>query len=109
MERRVAPRILEKEHLNDWRLMSLMAKWRKIFRKLTAGSLDIRFEDFILLLEKFGFVLDRTRGSHYIFVHPHIAELLSIQPRKDGKAKPYQLRQFLKLLETYNIQPRDER
>jgi len=105
----VCARILEKEYLDDWRNLSQMAKWRKILQKLTAGSFDIRFEDFILLLEKFGFVLDRTRGSHYIFVHPHIAELLSIQPRKDGKAKPYQLRQFLKLLETYNLQPRDDR
>lgn len=85
-----------------------MAKWRRVFDKLIAGSLDIRFDDFVLLLEHFGFVLDRTRGSHHIFVHPDVAELLSIQPRKDGKAKPYQLRQFLKLIEEYNLKPRDE-
>jgi len=53
-------------------------------------------------------VLDRTRGSHHIYIHPDIAELLSIQPRKDGKAKPYQLRQFLKLLEEYSLNPRDD-
>jgi len=53
-------------------------------------------------------VLDRTRGSHHIFVHPDIAELLSVQPRKDGKAKPYQLRQFLKLIEEYSLKPRDD-
>lgn len=85
-----------------------MAKWRKVFEKLVAGSLDIRFDDFVVLLERFGFVLDRTRGSHHIFVHPDIAELLSIQPRKDGKAKPYQLRQFLKLIEEYSLRPRDD-
>ncbi len=85
-----------------------MAKWRKLFEKLLAGSLDIRFEDFILLLEQFGFRLDRTRGSHHIFIHPDIAELLSIQPRKDGKAKPYQLRQFLKLIEEYDLRPGED-
>lgn len=53
-------------------------------------------------------LLDRTRGSHHVFVHPDIAELLSIQPRKDGKAKPYQLRQFLKLVEEYSLKPEDE-
>lgn len=85
-----------------------MAQWKKLLEKLLAGSMDIRFEDFILLLERFGFVLDRTRGSHHIFTHPDVAELLSIQPRKDGKAKPYQLRQFLKLLEEYSLKPKDE-
>ena len=36
--------------------------------------------------------------------HQNIAELLSLQPRNDGKAKPYQLRQFLKLVEAYNLE-----
>ncbi len=85
-----------------------MAKWRKVFEKLLSGSFDIRFDDFLVLLERFGFVLDRTRGSHHIFVHPDLPELLSVQPRKDGKAKPYQLRQFLKLIEEYSLRPRDD-
>jgi len=70
--------------------------------------MDIRFEEFVLLLVHFGFILDRTRGSHHIFVHPDLVELLSIQPRKDGKAKPYQLRQFLKLVEEYNLKPEED-
>lgn len=86
-----------------------MARWQRVFRKLISGSLDIRFDDFILVLEHFGFVLDRVQGSHHVFVHPEIPELLSVQPRKDGKAKPYQLRQFLKLVEEYSLRPRDKR
>jgi predicted RNA binding protein YcfA (HicA-like mRNA interferase family) len=86
-----------------------MAKWRKLLEKLLSGSMDIRFDEFVLLLERFGFVLDRTRGSHHVFAHPDVAELLSIQPRKDGKAKPYQLRQFLKLVEEYSLKPEDHR
>jgi len=86
-----------------------MARWQRVFRKLISGSLDIRFDDFILVLEHFGFVLDHVQGSHHVFVHPEIPELLSVQPRKDGKAKPYQLRQFLKLVEEYSLRPRDKR
>jgi len=62
----------------------------------------------VVLLVRFGFELDRTRGSHHIFIHPDVAELLSIQTRKDGKAKPYQLRQFLKLIEEYSLRPGDD-
>ncbi len=69
-----------------------MARWQRVFRKLISGSLDIRFDEFVLVLQRFGFVLDRVQGSHHVFVHPNIRELLSVQPRKDGKAKPYQLR-----------------
>lgn len=52
-------------------------------------------------------MLDRTKGSHHVYVQPDIGKLLSIQPRKDGKAKPYQLRQFLKLVEEFDLQLKD--
>jgi predicted RNA binding protein YcfA (HicA-like mRNA interferase family) len=54
-----------------------MAKWRRLLDKLLRGSMDIRFDEFVLLLERFGFELDRMRGSHHVFSHPEIAELLS--------------------------------
>ena len=81
-----------------------MVKRRKLLNKLVAGSKDIRFDEFVALLEGFGFLLDRVRGSHHIFAHPGVAEMLSVQPRKDGKAKPYQLRQFLKMVEEYSLE-----
>lgn len=80
-----------------------MAKWHKLLDKLLAGSYDIRFNEFVGLLERFGFGLARTQGSHHVFVHSDVMEMLSIQPRKDGKAKPYQLRQFLRLVEEYDL------
>ena len=72
------------------------------------GSYDLSFRDFSSLLEGFGFRLDRVRGSHQVFVHHNITELLSVQPRKDGKAKPYQVRQFLKLVEAYDLELGEE-
>ena len=81
-----------------------MPKRQKILAKLLSGSRNITFLEFVSLLEGYGFELDRTRGSHRIYVHPKIPELLAIQPRQDGKAKPYQLHQFLKLIEAYNLE-----
>lgn len=86
-----------------------MVKHSKILEKLVSGSQNIRFDEFMTLLEEFGFVRERVRGSHHIFKHPSVSDLLSIQPRKDGKAKPYQLRQLLKLVEEYNLHLPEDR
>ena len=57
----------------------------------------------VALVEAFGFRLSRSSGSHHIFVHPVVTELVNLQ-EVQGKAKPYQISQFLKLVETYNLQ-----
>jgi predicted RNA binding protein YcfA (HicA-like mRNA interferase family) len=75
---------------------------RKILQKILAGSKNIRFSDMIELVEGFGFRLSRTDGSHHIFVHPDIPELVNLQKVK-GQAKPYQMRQFLKLIERHSL------
>jgi predicted RNA binding protein YcfA (HicA-like mRNA interferase family) len=80
---------------------------RKLLGKVLAGSKNIRFADMVMLIEGFGFRLARTSGSHRIFEHTDVPELLSIQNRK-GKAKPYQIRQFLELSEQYNLELGEE-
>jgi len=59
------------------------------------------------MVERFGFRLDRVSGSHHIFVHEAIPELVNLQEVK-GEAKPYQIRQFLRLIERYNLKLEDE-
>jgi len=59
------------------------------------------------LAEGFGFRLDRVSGSHHIFVHEGIPELVNLQEVR-GEAKPYQIRQFLKLVERYNLRLEDD-
>jgi len=70
------------------------------------GSLNnprsVRFSDAVALVEAFGFRLSRVRGSHHLFVHPGIAELVNFQ-EVHGQAKPYQVRQFLKVVERHNL------
>jgi len=78
----------------------------KILEKALAGSKNIRFNDLVALVEAFGFRLSRSSGSHHIFVHPQVRELVNLQ-NVDGQAKPYQIRQFLRLVEQYNLKLED--
>ena len=80
---------------------------RKLLKKILAGSKNIRFEEIVTLIEAFGFRHARTSGSHHIFEHPDVPELVNVQNRK-GKAKPYQIRQFLELLEQHNLELAEE-
>jgi predicted RNA binding protein YcfA (HicA-like mRNA interferase family) len=82
-------------------------KRRKLLEKILQGSKNIRFADLVNLVEGFGFSLSRTDGSHHIFSRPEIPELVYLQD-VNGQAKPYQIRQFLKLVEKYNLKLEDE-
>jgi predicted RNA binding protein YcfA (HicA-like mRNA interferase family) len=84
-----------------------MTAKRKILQKILAGSKNVRFSDMIGLVEGFGFRLFRREGSHHIFVHPDIPEIVNLQEVK-GQAKPYQMRQFLKLVERYSLKLKEE-
>lgn len=74
----------------------------KLLKKLRSGSKNIKFTELQATTEYFGFHLDRISGSHHIYIHPKIPELLNIQNVK-GKAKPYQVKQFIALVERYNL------
>ena len=75
----------------------------KLLRKLASGAFqNVPFSDFRRLVTAFGFGLARTSGSHHIFIHPGIPELINLQ-EVGGEAKPYQMRQFLRLVEKYAL------
>ena len=78
-------------------------KKRKLLQKALTRPKNFRFSEMITLVEAFGFRLSRTSGSHHIFVHPAVAELLNLQEVR-GLAKPYQIEQFLQLVERYDLQ-----
>ena len=82
-------------------------KPRKTLARILAGSKSVRFEDMRRLVEAYGFSLERISGSHHIFVHPDIPELVNLQ-KVGGEAKPYQVKQVLKLVETYNLKLDEE-
>lgn len=76
---------------------------QKLLGRLTRGELrNVPFGDLINLVQGFGFVLDRVRGSHHVFKHPSLLEMLNLQ-EVGGEAKPYQIRQFLRIVERHNL------
>lgn len=77
-------------------------KTAKIYKLILAGSKNVSFTDFVKLLEAFGFKLDRISGSHHIFKNSKVKELINIQ-NVNGKVKPYQVKQFLTIVENNNL------
>jgi len=80
----------------------LIMKKTKLFHKILYGSKNIRFDEAVQFAEMFGFHLDRVSGSHHIYKHQDIPELINLQ-NVNGKAKPYQIRQLLKIIERHNL------
>lgn len=80
-----------------------MSKVDKILFKIINGLSDknIEFNEFVNLLLKLGFEL-RIKGSHHIFTKEEIDEIINIQS-KDGKAKPYQVKQVRELVIKYKL------
>ena len=75
---------------------------KKTLRQALAGLRNIRFADMTKLVEAFGFNFVRQKGSHHIFSHPDVPKLVNLQ-NVHGQAKPYQIRQFLRLVEQLNL------
>ncbi len=84
-----------------------MTRPPKLLAKALANNKNLRFDELAALAEAFGFTLARTSGSHHIYTHANVPEILNLQSVK-GKAKPYQVRQFLELVEMYNLSIGDQ-
>ena len=81
-----------------------MTKKQKIIDKLLSGMSDnnFNFSDMIVLMENLGFH-HRVKGSHHIFYREFINEIINIQPLKENKAKPYQVKQIRNLILKYKL------
>jgi predicted RNA binding protein YcfA (HicA-like mRNA interferase family) len=78
-------------------------KPRKLLARVAHGTVtNVAFGDMRSLVEDLGFELRRVSGSHHIFIHPDVPELLNLQDAR-GQAKPYQVRQLLRLIERYDL------
>ena len=85
-----------------------MTKKEKLFQRVKKSAKNVKFQDFCTLMGYFGFVEIRIRGSHHLYQHPLIDEVMNIQPQKDSNAKSYQVQQFLKLIEIHQLRMEDE-
>ena len=66
-----------------------------------ASDANIRFADLRSLLLRLGFT-ERVKGSHHIFTHTGVAEILNLQPR-NSQAKAYQVKQVRQVLVQYKL------
>ena len=76
---------------------------RKLLAKALAGSKNMRFREVVALDRGLWISTVAVKGSHHIFVHPRTHELVNLQ-EVGGKAKPYQIRQLLEVVERYNLE-----
>lgn len=79
----------------------------KVYRKACNSANNLSFSELCCLVEGIGYVFDRQKGtSHLIYKHPEIKDridsLVNIQD-DHGKAKPYQVKLILSLIEKYGF------
>ncbi|MFM7875021.1 MAG: type II toxin-antitoxin system HicA family toxin [Microcystis sp. Msp_OC_L_20101000_S702] len=78
-----------------------MGKKEKLLEKAKNSPQGLRFSEFESLLNLCGWTFDHQTGSQHIWYSSKRVRL-SIQPTKNGEAKAYQVKQFLKIQEEEN-------
>ena len=75
---------------------------KEIYKNLKQSPHNVRFDEIFGMAEVFGFKFKGGKGSHRVFVRAGITEIMNFQNVK-GKVKPYQIKQFLKIIEKYGL------
>ena len=75
---------------------------RKFFEEIKQNPKNVRFNKLCKGAEAFGFKFKGGKGSHRIYVREGVKEFLNFQ-NVGGKAKPYQVKQFIKIIEKYGL------
>ncbi|MFZ3169138.1 MAG: type II toxin-antitoxin system HicA family toxin [Candidatus Methanoperedens sp.] len=73
-----------------------------VYEELKSNLKNIRFNRLCNAAELFGFRFRGGKGSHVIYRREGVKEMLNFQ-NDDGWAKPYQVRQLLKIIDKYNL------
>ena len=76
---------------------------KKILLLALRNPNGLRFTELVKLAEAFGFYLDRITGSHHTMKHMKLDIHLNLQAQNGG-AKPYQVKQLLKIVEENRLQ-----
>lgn len=80
-----------------------MGNLEKLYEHILMRRSDANcpFETLCALLRRLGFN-ERIKGDHHIFTMDGVEEILNLQPR-DGKGKPYQVKQVRNLILKYGL------
>ena len=76
---------------------------KKLLKQIYNNNKNVKFSDLTVIAEAFKFFPTRSEGSHFIYKNSEINEWINLQD-KNGEAKPYQIKQFLALIEKYNLE-----
>lgn len=68
---------------------------------------SLRYNEFKMLIEQFGFRLASVNRLHNIFVHEQVITPINIQ-NINGVIKPFQVRQLINLVYQYQLKAADE-
>ena len=80
-----------------------MSKLNKLIQKFLARPAEVRFEDVSYILDAFGYVEVRSRGSHHSF--ENMEGNVIVIPKKGGKlVKRTYIEQIIRLLNLENNQ-----
>ena len=79
-----------------------MTHFYKIYEKARQSPNNLSFSDLCKVVEKIGYELKGGKGSHRVYRHNNIPGFINLQKVK-GKAKAYQVRQVLNIIEQYNL------
>ena len=81
-----------------------MSRRQRTLARVLSGAADrnFRFSELRALLERLGFQ-ERVSGSHHIYTREGVSEILNLQPRDGGLAKPYQVRQVRDVIVKYRL------
>ena len=77
-------------------------KKQKLYEKIISNPKNVKFKQMETLIFAFGFQLSRINGSHHIYDHPDIPDLINLQNKK-GEVTPYQVKQVIALIRQYNL------
>jgi hypothetical protein len=77
-------------------------RFTKLYEKAKNSPGNLRFGELCAMAELAGFRFNRSSGSHRLYEHPD-GSMMNFQDR-DGKAKPYQVRQLLEFIDRDNRQ-----
>lgn len=87
-----------------------MSRWAKFYDKIASKQADnnIEFDELEAYLERLGWTTASEGTSHRNYTHPNVPAAVNIQPRRDGKAKSYQVEQLRMALDLYTEEDKDE-
>ena len=86
-------------------LLKPMGKKEKLYRKAKESPGNLTFSDLCTLAEYVGFEFRNQTGSHRLYKQPTINKTINLQPdkRDKSKAKKYQIKQLLTIIDDYNL------